>query len=1103
MEIEKIPAAGVLGSFNQLELLVREAPYAVAVFDREMRYLLANARWVSDYGLTGKTIIGQCHYDVLPDLPETWKAYLRQALAGETLGETLTNTDANGNQQQTTWKIFPWFEANDPTPAGIVIMTSNVVYATSLATEREAESLQQARDARYQMETISSLNSALSIATNEEEILAAIAGYAMVRGAKAMLLSYAEEVDTRGEVTTNRVVAAWAGDGLDFANPMLNRRMTPQDFPFIKLLYHDPNRLMYIENPATDPQLDDQVRALILQRGIASTVLIPFYSKAAGRWQGSITVSWLQPHTFTDEEKAIFNSIGQTASAVVSSRRAYLEVRELAATLEQQVQQRTEELHQSQRLMRQVIDGVPALIFAKDRESRYTLANKALADVHGVSTEKLVGMGLDELGIKPEEKDAFLAADRRVIDSRQAVYIAEEPLTGADGKTRWMQTTKLPIVNDDGTCTNLLGIAVDITDLKKANQAIREANQRFDLAIQGAQLGLWEWDLVTNDAIFSERWASMFGYKVEEIEPTFNGFGRLVHPDDMPKTSKVINQYLTGKIPNFDVEFRAKTKDGEWKWALSSGKVMNFDADGKPTRMVGILQDIDARKRSEQAIQAANLKFEVAIQGAQLGLWDWNITTNELVLSERWCEMLGYRVDEVEESVVGFTSLLHPDDRPRMLTAQQHYMSGEAPNYNIEVRMKAKDGSWKHIFTAAKLMGDGTPENPKHLIGVNQDITERKQAEQAIHEANDKFEVAMQGAELGLWEWNLGTNYMSFSDRLVAMLDYMPGDIQPHIDGFTGLIHPDDLPRTTKIMDQYINGEITGNKLQFRMRTKKDEWKWVTSSGKALERTADGKAIRMVGILEDINAQKVSERERERLIRQLREASRYKDEFFAVMSHELRTPLNAMIGLLGIVLMKGKIAPDDATMITRARANSDRLLTLINNILDISRMEAGRLQLTPTDINLRKLVDRLHATMGVLAEQKHVEFNIHIDENVPETLHIDEDATIKVISNLLGNAFKFTESGSVSLTITPQGNNIAVEVKDTGAGIPAHMHEIIFESFRQVDASSTRVHGGSGLGLSIVRNLCQAMGGSIRLESEPGKGSTFTAILPMRLEKVS
>lgn len=233
------------------------------------------------------------------------------------------------------------------------------------------------------------------------------------------------------------------------------------------------------------------------------------------------------------------------------------------------------------------------------------------------------------------------------------------------------------------------------------------------------------------------------------------------------------------------------------------------------------------------------------------------------------------------------------------------------------------------------------------------------------------------------------------------------------------------------------------------------------------------------------------------------ENSRLKSEFLSTMSHELRTPLNAIEGFTSIMLsgMGIELSPRAEDMVKRVSANSKRLLQLINDFLDLSRIEAGRLELAPSPVSPTKLAESWRSQVSVLAEEKGVAFNINIDPELPHTLMVDEDALSKIGINLLGNAFKFTRDGSVTLTITRDTNTWEIAVADTGIGIPVHAREYIFEEFRQVDGSSKREFGGTGLGLSLVQKLSRAMGGRVSLESEVGEGSTFTVTLPLVMVK--
>jgi signal transduction histidine kinase len=231
-----------------------------------------------------------------------------------------------------------------------------------------------------------------------------------------------------------------------------------------------------------------------------------------------------------------------------------------------------------------------------------------------------------------------------------------------------------------------------------------------------------------------------------------------------------------------------------------------------------------------------------------------------------------------------------------------------------------------------------------------------------------------------------------------------------------------------------------------------------------------------------------------------KEAARLKGEFMSTMSHELRTPLNAMLGFTGIMLegMGGEIDDEARHMIKRMQANGDRLLHLINEVLDLAKIESGRIDLATKAFKPRELAQSWQYQMQALATQKNLAFKVNIDETLPETLYGDAERLTQVGVNLLGNAFKFTEEGSVTMDIKRRETSWQLIVTDSGIGIPPHAVNYIFDEFRQVDGSSKRMYGGSGLGLAIVRNLCRMMQGTVSVQSELNKGSIFTVTLPLR-----
>ncbi len=267
------------------------------------------------------------------------------------------------------------------------------------------------------------------------------------------------------------------------------------------------------------------------------------------------------------------------------------------------------------------------------------------------------------------------------------------------------------------------------------------------------------------------------------------------------------------------------------------------------------------------------------------------------------------------------------------------------------------------------------------------------------------------------------------------------------------------------------------------------------------------------GLRDNVDKLEKAKVEREALIKDLQTAkriaeenSRLKSEFLSTMSHELRTPMNAIEGFTGIMLkhMGGVEYNDKAErFLQKVQSNSQRLLSLINDFLDLSRIESGRLELANLPIKPPEMVGRWKNELSVLAESKGLGFEVTIDPNFPEVIYGDEESLSKIAVNLLGNAFKFTSEGKITLLLERRNENMVIQVTDTGIGIPPHAREFIFDEFRQVDQSSKRMYGGTGLGLAIVQKLSRSMGGTVTVDSEVGKGSTFTVLIPIQTEPVS
>jgi PAS domain S-box-containing protein len=418
------------------------------------------------------------------------------------------------------------------------------------------------------------------------------------------------------------------------------------------------------------------------------------------------------------------------------------------------------------------------------------------------------------------------------------------------------------------------------------------------------------------------------------------------------------------------------------------------------------------------------------------------------------------------------------------------------------------------------------------------DITERRRAAAVLHESEKRLAYALDAASEGLWDWNIPTGATYYSPGWIESLGYALEDVPPHISFWESIVHPDDMPRVQQALQAHLKGRTRIYRCENRLRTKSGAYRWTVYRGKVVEWDADGKPLRMVGTDTDITERKRAEEALYRLnatlesrvaarteelaranrelaahARELERLLRFKSEFLANMSHELRTPLNSLLILSRLLAGNpdGNLTERQVHYARAIHGSGEDLLQLIDDILDFAKTESGTLSFHYEHVAFSDVIRTLQRTFRHVAEEKCLDFTIETSPALPYSLQTDPMRLRQILTNLLSNAFKFTERGRVSVNIYPAshrlmppspGRNVAAfEVSDTGIGIAAEKREIIFEAFRQADTGTDRRYGGTGLGLTICRQLTAQMGGEITLASKPGKGSTFTVYLPMRAEK--
>jgi two-component system sensor histidine kinase/response regulator len=392
---------------------------------------------------------------------------------------------------------------------------------------------------------------------------------------------------------------------------------------------------------------------------------------------------------------------------------------------------------------------------------------------------------------------------------------------------------------------------------------------------------------------------------------------------------------------------------------------------------------------------------------------------------------------------------------------------------------------------------------------INGEMNRRMQMTQQLRESEERLNFALDGSNDGLWDWNIKTDEIYFSPRWLEMLGYASGQLEAKSQTLDKLLHPDDMASTKRALEACLSGQNEKYAVEQRLLTCGGEWKWVMVRGKVVSRDQEGRPLRMVGTHTDIHDKKQAESVLQLANETAMQAVRMKSQFLANMSHEIRTPMNGMLGLAELVL-KTELSSEQRKNLKMVQTSGKALLTIINDILDFSKIEAGKLELDPVPFKLRECLDETMNLFSQAARQKELELLYRVDSNVPNHLIGDPTRLRQVINNLIGNAIKFTQTGEILVDVVAESRpgkelgqdkvQLHVTVSDTGIGLTADKQEQIFQPFEQADGSTTRRFGGTGLGLSISKSLMALMGGSIWVESEPGKGSRFHFIATLDIQ---
>ncbi len=589
---------------------------------------------------------------------------------------------------------------------------------------------------------------------------------------------------------------------------------------------------------------------------------------------------------------------------------------------------------------------------------------------------------------------------------------------------------------------------------------------------------------------------TMLGLPKDSIQNSLQRYFSYVYPPDLPALEQFFSSSSQAPGKESSVEYRLQKPDGSVLWVSARSRAFHHANDG--ILIFGITSDITAQKNKEIQIRESEVRWQFALEGTGIGILDWNMRTNKVFYSPMWVSMLGYKQHEIGDSLDEWYLRLHPDDRETCQHELNRHLLRKTPIYHNQHRVLCKGGTYKWVLDRGKVMSRTEDGRPLRFISTQSDISERKRAREMIWARSEELAWMLRSM------MNAFVVCQSVFDENGKFSSYRFEYINDAYEKLAGVKSENVLGKTVhevwpdtdaSWIENYAHAAVTGEPIAFDVYLKETD-KYCHCHVYRPWKTSE----RFCMIFDDITELKRAEEALIRAKEAAEDAARAKSEFLANVSHEIRTPLNGIIGMTGL-LSDTKLDAEQLEYARIVRISGESLLTLINEILDFSKLEARKMDLEILDFDLSSTLDEAKGLFTAAASEKGLEISSNIDPDVPLHLSGDQGKLRQILVNLLSNAVKFTFKGSVKIHVSIEQEDhdrddegdvaLRFSVSDTGIGIPSDRLHVLFSPFTQVDNSTTRKYGGTGLGLAISMQLAELMGGKIGVESIDGMGSTF------------
>ncbi|MBU2880406.1 PAS domain S-box protein [Psychrosphaera sp. B3R10] len=675
------------------------------------------------------------------------------------------------------------------------------------------------------------------------------------------------------------------------------------------------------------------------------------------------------------------------------------------------------------------------------------------------------------------------------------------------GNIIWIRTTGEPVLEGE----NIIGVAgnfADITAAKMAEIELENSQHLIKEFLDNLPAVAYFKDIDGNYQLVNKRWSLLVGVSQESA---IGNNDQSIWPNKVIAKDVMDNdQDVLSKGHSIAFEESVEQPDGQFNRYMSY-KFPLKDATGNVIGLGGVSVDITTLKNAQKALNSSEVQLQLALEGANAGLWDWDASNETFFTSDIWSEMLGYKKQDLvklySDQYERWAELIHPEDIEETFSQLKSHIAGRTDKFESEYRIKTKSGEWKWMLAIGKAFERNEKGIATRVLGIQLDINTSKSLQYELTKQQEQLKALFTALPVGVVMISpsgeiVEANAIS-EDILGITADEnkateLASKSWKIVDSNNQIMHVEDYPASKAL----ATGKIVKN-VEMGVHRPQGDLVWISTSAAPLGNNAcDGVAV----AFEDITSSKSAQHDIIRAKEIAEEATQAKSNFLANMSHEIRTPMNAIIGMSHLALQTD-LTRKQRNYIAKAHRSAESLLGIINDILDFSKIEAHKLDIEWIEFRLEDVMENLANLVGLKAEEKSLEFHFDVEPAVPNALIGDPLRLCQILVNLGNNAVKFTpEGGEIVIRInvdavTEREVKLHFCVEDSGIGMSLEQQANLFKSFNQADSSTTRQYGGSGLGLTISKKLTEMMDGEIWAVSEIEKGSMFhfTAVLGVQM----